>query len=123
MPRAVQNPMKPNSRRYRTANVRGTVIELPAEGCALPVPTVPKGREWSAEEKRLWRDLWKSPQATQWDESYMASVAAYVCHASAVYSGTAAAWQAQEMRHLGNALGLTPSGMLSLGWVIAYGDQ
>jgi len=64
-------------------------------------------------------NLWRSPQATQYDDSYVPAVAAYVCHAAAVYSGAAAAWQAQEMRHLGAQLGLTPQGMAALGWVIA----
>lgn len=52
----------------------------------------------------------------------MPAVAAYICHATAIYSGEASAWQAQEMRHLGAQLGLTPSGMLALGWVIADGE-
>lgn len=67
----------------------------------------------------MWRDLWSSPQASQWDDSYVPAVAAFICHASAVLAGAAAAWQAQEQRHLGDELGLTPRGMLALGWVLA----
>jgi len=93
-------------------------VELPADGCELPVPTLPKGREWTPEERRLWRNLWHSPQANEYDDSFIAAVAAYVCYASAVYGGEASAWQAQEMRHLGGQLGLTPAGMAALGWVI-----
>lgn len=118
MPGPASNPMKPHSRRHR-GNSRSTgMIELPAEGCDLPVPSLPKPRKWTAEERKLWKNLWSSPQATQWDDSYIAAVAGYVCHATAVYSGEAAAWQAQEMRHLGAQLGLTPQGMLSLGWIV-----
>lgn len=118
MPGPAANPLKPHSRRHR-GNTRTTgLIELPAEGCELPVPALPKSREWTPEEKKLWRNLWKSPQATQWDDSFIAAVAAYIVHATSVYGGTAAAWQAQEMRHLGHQLGLTPSGMLALGWVV-----
>ncbi|WP_219717548.1 hypothetical protein [Zhihengliuella halotolerans] len=47
-------------------------------------------------------------------------MAAYICHSQAIYDGTASAWQAQEMRHLGEQLGLTPRGMLALGWEIAH---
>lgn len=119
MPGPAQNPLKPNSRRYRTASVRGAVIELPAEGCDLPVPKVPSGREWSKEERSLWRTLWGSPQASQWDESFIPAVASYVIHTHAIYGGTASAWTAQEHRHIGAQLGLTPQGMQALGWVIA----
>ncbi|RYV50675.1 hypothetical protein EUA98_12335 [Pengzhenrongella frigida] len=81
---------------------------------------MPRGRAWTAEERKLWRNLWKSPQANEWDDSYVAAVAAYVCHASAIYDSSASAWQAQEMRHLGGQLGLTPAGMTALGWVIRH---
>jgi hypothetical protein len=93
---------------------------LPAEGCALSIPALPGGAEWTKHERKLWRNLWKSPQANEWDDSFLAAVAAYVKHASAVYEGSASAWQAQEMRHLGAQLGLTPAGMHQLGWVIRH---
>ncbi|WP_400109952.1 hypothetical protein [Cellulosimicrobium funkei] len=122
MPGPMANRGKPNSR-HASTGARSGLIELPAEGCSLPVPKLPKSRQWSAEERKLWRNLWRSPQANEWDESYIAAVAAYVCHASAVYDGTASAWQAQEMRHLGAQLGLTPAGMAQLGWVVIHREQ
>lgn len=118
MPGPASNPIKPNSRRHRGTSKSSGLIELPAEGCTLPIPSLPKTRNWSKEERSLWRNLWKSPQATEYDDSFIPAVAAYICHATAVYEGSAAAWQAQEMRHLGAQLGLTPSGMLALGWVV-----
>ncbi len=119
MPGPAPNPAKLHSR-HRSPGARSGLIELPAAGCSLPVPALPKPRDWSPEERKLWRNLWHSPQANEWDDSYVPAVAAYVCHATAVYSGTASAWQAQEMRHLGGQLGLTPSGMLALGWVVRH---
>lgn len=119
MPGPMANPTKPRSR-HRGTGARSGIIELPAGGCPLPVPPLPKGREWTPEDRKLWRNLWKSPQANEWDDSFLAAVAAYVVHAASVYSGTAAAWQAQEMRHLGAQLGLTPAGMHQLGWVIRH---
>ena len=116
MPGPTSNANKPNSRRRRSGAHSG-LIDLPAEGCVLPVPQLPKGRKWSPEERKLWQNLWKSPQADQWDDSYIAAVAAYVCHSTAIYSAEASAWQAQEFRHLGGQLGLTPAGMAALGWV------
>nr|WP_211212738.1 hypothetical protein [Nonomuraea coxensis] len=82
------------------------------------MPAMPGGRKWSQEERTLWHELWTAPQASQWDDSFIPSVAAYVCHFTAVLSGDASAWAAQEMRHLGEQLGLTPKGMLSLGWAL-----
>lgn len=115
------NPNKPYSR-YRDAGPpqrrrRGLVV-LPAE-CELPAPPLPTGRKWLAAEKRLWEELWSSPQATQWDDSFAASVASYVVHTVAVFRGKAAAWQATEARHLGDRLGLTPQGLAALGWALA----
>lgn len=106
------NPSRPNSRH------RAGLIELPAK-CALPVPDMPGGRMWSDDERLLWGSLWTGPQATQWDDSFIPSLAAYICHFTAVMSGEAPAWAAQEMRHLAEQLGLTPRGMLALGWVLA----
>lgn len=118
----LRNALKPNSR-ANTGHARGAgIIHLPASGCDLPIPPLPKQRDWSADERKMWRNLWRSPQAVQWDDSFIAAVAAYVVHATAVYSGTAAAWAAQEMRHLGQQLGLTPAGLQALGWVIVDGE-
>lgn len=115
------NPSKPRSRHRQGAGGTGgrVLTQLPAQGCKLPVPPMPKPRNWSDQEQQTWQDLWESPQATQWDDSYIPAVAAYICHSQAIYDGTASAWQAQEMRHLGEQLGLTPRGMLALGWEIA----
>lgn len=117
MPGPSRNPAKPHSRAHRGTG-RQALVELPASGCDLPVPRLPRGREWSKEERALWRNLWRSPQAVQWDDSFLPAVAAYVSHTSAVLAGTAAAWQAQEQRHLGAQLGLTPQGLAALGWAI-----
>lgn len=110
------DPTRPHSR-YRERGGRRGVVVLPAE-CTLPAPRLPAGRDWSRGERKLWRELWSSPQASQWDDSAASSVAMYVVHVSAVLDGKAAAWQAQEVRHLANELGITPRGMLALGWVL-----
>ncbi len=111
MPSPTPNPSRPHSRHRQSA----TLVELPAE-CALPAPRLPRGRKWSPAERALWRELWSSPQATQWDDSYVPAVAQYVVHSVAVIGGQASAWMAQEARHLGDRLGLTPQGLTSLGW-------
>jgi hypothetical protein len=115
MPGPRANPSKPGSR-YRGAR---PMIVLPASGCDLPAPKMPPGRRWTAAEKRAWRDLWASPQATQWDDSAAGVVAAYMVHTTAVIAGTAPAWQAAEARQLADRLGLTPTGLAALNWRIS----
>jgi len=115
------NRGKERSRAYRGPGGAGTgpvLLELPASGCALPVPELPTGREWADHERARWVELWESPQANAWDDSARGTVAALVIYESAVMAGTASAWQALEMRHAAESLGLTPRGMASLGWKI-----
>lgn len=118
---APQNRGKARSRAYRGQGGAGTgpvLLELPASGCDLPVPELPPGREWADHERDRWAELWESPQATVWDESARGTVATLVVYESAILSGSASAWQAMEMRHATDALGLTPKGMAALGWKI-----
>jgi hypothetical protein len=121
MPGPRPNPSKPYSRYRDKAHRSRSVVVLPAE-CTLPAPGLPTGRRWSAPERRLWKELWGSPQASQWDDSYGPAVAQYVIHSVAVLAGSASAWQATEARHLGDRLGLTPTGLAALGWALADPD-
>ncbi len=117
---AARNAAKPHSRVHRgSIGSRLALIELPATGCALPVPDLPAGREWSTSEQARWRELWSSPQANQWDETARGTVACLVIYETAIFTGAAAAWQAQEARYAAESLGLTPRSMASLGWRIA----
>ena len=118
---APRNLGKKNSRAYRGQGGAGagpTLLELPASGCQLPVPDMPHGREWEPHEQERWTELWESPQAGAWDDSCRGTVGALVVFESAVLAGSASAWQAMEMRHAAESLGLTPKGMAALGWRI-----
>jgi len=118
----MRNAQKPFSRARRgPAGLPGgprALVVLPAAGCSLPPPAMPRGRSWSPDERARWRELWESPQATQWDETASLTVATVIVYESAVLSGAASAWQAQELRHASASLGLTPAAMLALGWRI-----
>lgn len=105
------NAWKPHSRARSTR----VLVTLP-EQCELPAPKLPAGRTWAEHEQALWAELWGGPQASQWDDSYASAVAQFVVHSCAVIGGSASAWMAQEARHLGDRLGLTPQGMAALGW-------
>lgn len=111
-----RNPISPHSR-YREAQ---RITVLPIDHC-LPVPDIPKGREWSEHERAYWVELWETPQASQWDDATAGIVAAVVVHWSATLEGRASSTQLMEFRHLTKALGLTPEGLRALGWVI--GDE
>ena len=118
---APRNAAKPRSRVNRrpvTSGARVALVDLPAAGCALPVPEPPRGRTWTREERDRWQELWESPQATQWDDSCRGTVAVLVTFESAIFAGTASAWQAQEARYAAEALGLTPRALAQLGWRI-----
>lgn len=114
----LRNAGKPNSRAHRrpSSGAQEALVELPAAGCALPVPEIPKGRDWSSAERARWRELWRSPQASQWDDSARGTVAVLVTYESQIFAGTASAWMAAEARHAGEALGLTPKALAHLGW-------
>lgn len=110
----MRNPGKPYSR-HRSGGGTGGLLMLQAT-CDLPVPDLPPGREWSQPEVQMWEELWTGPQANQWDDSFIPVVAMFVTHCSNILGGRASAWMAQEARHLSDRLGLTPQGMVALGW-------
>lgn len=116
MPRA-RNSTLPNSRTFRS-EAGQRLKYLPAGGCELPVPPMPSGRVWSEDERARWDELWKSPQASQWDDSVRGTVGLLVAYESTLLAGDGTAWVAQEARYASDALGLTPKAMTSLGWVI-----
>lgn len=123
---APRNASKPNSRAHRrppTASARAALVDLPAEGCDLPVPPMPPGRAWSGDDRDRWEELWQSPQAIMWDDTARGTVAVLLVYESEVLAGTASAWQAQEARYAADALGLTPKAMVGLGWRIVDGSQ
>lgn len=120
---APRNAAKPHSRAHRgSVGSRQALVTLPAAGCDLPVPDLPAGREWSEVEVARWRELWTSPQACQWDDTARGTVATLVIFESAIFSGSASAWMAQEARYAAEALGLTPRALASLGWRIMDSD-
>lgn len=72
-------------------------------------------------EKSLWRELWRTPQAHEWDRlKWTREVAQYVRHKAAAEVGSLD--DSKEARLRGEALGLTPSGLKKLMWVIDH-DQ
>jgi hypothetical protein len=68
-------------------------------------------------EQTLWRDLWRLPQAVQWDRlGWMRDVAQYVRHKTLGELGDLKS--AQEARMWSDRLGLNPQAMLRLRWEV-----
>lgn len=73
-------------------------------------------------EKKLWKDLWKLPQAVAWEQlSWTRDVAQYVRWKVLAELGDLDA--AKEARQLSDRLGLTPLAMLRLRWEIVAEDE
>ncbi|MFJ3617696.1 hypothetical protein ACIPSH_06020 [Streptomyces iakyrus] len=119
---AQRDPSKPFSRAHRGQGRAGALVDLPSSGCTLPVPEMPPGRDWTDADRARWEELWQSPQATMWDDTARGTVALLLVYEAAVLNGSASAWQAQEARYAGEALGLTPRAMVQLGWRIVDDD-
>lgn len=69
-------------------------------------------------ELAVWRELWKSPQAVQWERQDSGrSVAMYVRHQ--VLGELGSLDHSKEARLRGKDLGLTPMSMKQLGWSIS----
>lgn len=75
-------------------------------------------REQRKLESILWRDLWKLPQAVQWETlGWTRDVAQYVRHK--VMGELGDLDSAKEARQWSDRLGLTPLAMLRLRWEVA----
>lgn len=74
-------------------------------------------REQRRLEAELWRDLWRTPQATQWERlRWTRDVAQYVRHKVLAELGELD--DAREARQWSDRLGLTPLAMLRLRWEV-----
>lgn len=69
------------------------------------------------QESKLWRELWRTPQAVEWDrQRWTHDVALYVRHLAAAAIGSME--DAKEARLRADGLGLTPKGRRALMWTI-----
>lgn len=69
-------------------------------------------------ETQLWRELWRTPQAVQWEKlGWVREVAQYVRWKAAAECGDLDA--GKEARQYADRLGLNPKAMRALMWVVA----
>lgn len=92
------------------------LTQLPAEGRTGRAPKWPFADSTPAERK-LWGELWRTPQAVMWERTHAhREVAGYVRWSLLSETGDIRA--APEARQLSDRLGLTPLALRRLEWEI-----
>ena len=92
---------------------------LPAAGRVGPPPKLPTGlRKWTKATRDAWADLWKSPQATAWDQTGRTLHTWAALHHDLVMDERATASISAEMRQHEDRHGLNPAALLRLRWRI-----
>lgn len=91
-------------------------VDLPAAGRPGAPPKLPSWRKWAPGTAKWWKDLWATPQATQWEQSGR-TLFALACLYDDLIAGRAdAAKVSAEMRQHEDRHGLNPKSMLQLRW-------
>ena len=106
-------PKHPDQRVRRNTS---KLTQLPAEGRQGRAPKWPFA-DSTPTERKLWGELWRTPQAVMWDRTHAhREVAAYVRWSLLAETGDIKA--APEARQLSDRLGLTPLALRRLEWEI-----
>lgn len=97
-----------------------TWTTLPSEGRSGRTPAWPLLGRPSRSQLALWRRLWKTPQAVQWERDKMQDrVARYVCKQLESDEPDAPSARATVAIRMADDLGLTYAGMNRLRWRVA----
>lgn len=103
-------------------NARVGPVQLPMNGYAGPVPRWPlapsSNVNVTTRERKIWRDLWRTPQAAEWHRLGWVHVVARYCR-TLVGAEALDKDCMSEARQLEDRLGLTPRSMRTLLWVVA----
>ncbi len=123
---------QPDPTSARTERRGLTFTPLPPEGRKgktppFPIPALkdPQTRRvtpLAAREKAIWRALWKTPQATVWEnEPWRWRIIAEMCRveASVELAHEPSAALIGQLHRYRDQIGLTPAGMRENGWQIA----
>jgi hypothetical protein len=117
---AASYPKPEDQKVTRHAPVFGWV-DLPAkrDGAA---PKLPKWRAWRPETLKWWAQVWRKPQATQWEPSG-STLWVLATLIDDLVGGEAAAKVSSEIRAHEDRHGLSPKAMLQLRWRVALEDE
>lgn len=120
---AGMGPVKKDPSQRRRRNAEPTRTKLPAAGRKGQAPAWPLVHNATSSERKVWNEIWKTPQSVAWERlGWTRVVARYVRLVLPVESGTATTAEASEVRQLEDRLGLTPMSMLRLQWEIGLDE-
>lgn len=102
----------------RRRNASPGFEQLPAEGRQGEYPQWPFEGASNAERK-LWRKLWKLPQAVKWEEMQVEELVALYVRATVKANEDLDTKLIAESRQLDAKLGVSPKAMRDLRWEIA----
>ena len=101
-------------------NARVGPLRLPAEGRLGATPEWPLPGRTTADERRAWAELWRTPHAVAWERlDWVRTVARYCRVMVAAEKPKAPASLLAQAVALEDRLGLTPKAMRLLLWEIA----
>lgn len=113
-------PKHPEQRVNRAKKQGGDWIVLPKEGFKGKIPSV-EGFGLSAQSKKWWNQIWRSPQATQWTEEDVPALIELAILRERLLDGKVSV--AAEVRLRSDLFGLTPAGRQARRWVITDEDK
>lgn len=101
-----------------------SLVALPAEGYAGPLPDFPLPGP-NERELELWMWLWRTPQACAWSlpsESWRLLTIALYVRTFFKCEGTGSAAMVAQLHRFADQIGMTTAGLAEMGWKVA-GDQ
>src|SRR5947207_8606335 len=113
---------KPDDQKVNRVQPKFGWTELPEhrEGAA---PKLPAWRQWQSASKKWWAELWRKPQATQWEQDG-STLWTLACLYDDMIAGRAeAARVSAEMRQHEDRHGLNPKAMLQLRWRLTSEEE
>lgn len=113
-------PKKPDQRRRRNKPAAGDWIQLPIDGRKGPAPTLPKDLELSTTTHKWWKEIWRSPMATQWTDADVPALIELAILRNRFMVGSLQF--ANEVRLRSDQFGLTPEGRQKRRWIITDED-
>ena len=113
-------PPKPAHQRRNRNPLRGGDWVLLPEGRKGPAPSC-AGYGLSRATQAWWRAIWRSPMATQWNESHVPALLELAILRDQLMAGETKV--AAEVRIRSDGFGLTPAGLQQRRWMITEKDQ
>jgi hypothetical protein len=116
-----RTPSKPAHQRRRRNATSFIGTDLPVSGRTEPAPRLPNLRRWDRSTRRWWKELWATPQATQWDPGGPTLWVYAVLVDMLITERLPAHRLSAELRAWEDRYGLNPRAMAALRWRVVEG--